>query len=327
MQLENLYNTLIDAMLISSNYFTRRKKCHKKRIVGWNLHCKDLHSNARHNFLVWHNNGRLRSGETFEAMKTSRARFKRAVKFCKNNENMLKKEILLSKFISKKPKEFWKEVRRIKGSITNSKCIDGHSNPHDVVKIFDSKYRTVLDNSDSQTNLVPFVTALNNTTIVFSVKDVDNAIMRLKSAVGHDDIHTKLLINAGPCFRNLLCKLMNKFLSHGFLPHGMLLGKIRPTVKNSAGNKTSSSNYRPVMNSSNILKTFEYLILPYLEKYLNLSHNQFAYRSSTGCLNAITLLKETISHYNQRHSDVFCAMIDLSQAYDQININTLCTTT
>ena len=113
---------------------------------------------------------------------------------------------------------------------------------------------------------------------------------------------------------HVLCKLIIKFLSHGFLPFGMLLGKIRPTVKNSAGNKTNSSNYRPVMNSSNILKMFEYLILPYLGKYLNLSHKQFAYRLSTGCLNAITLLKETVSHYNQRHSDVFCAMIDLSRA-------------
>ena len=130
---------------------------------------------------------------------------------------------------------------------------------------------------------------------------------------------------AGPCFRNLLCKLINKFLSHGFLPYGMLLGKIRSTVKNSAGNKTSSSNYSPVMNSSNILKMFEYLVLPYLEKYQNLSHNQFSYRSSAGCLNTITMLKVTISHYNQRHSEVFCAMIDLSQAYDRISINTFCT--
>ena len=58
----------------------------------------------------------------------------------------------------------------------------------------------------------------------------------MKIAVGYDDIHTKLLISAGSCFRNLLCKLMNKFLSHGFLPYGMRLGKIRPSVKNSAGN-------------------------------------------------------------------------------------------
>ena len=83
---------------------------------------------------------------------------------------MLKKGVLLNKFISKKPKEFWNEVRRIKGSITNSKSVDGHSNPHDVVKIVDSKFRTVQDNSESQTNLVPFVNALNNTPFVFQLK-------------------------------------------------------------------------------------------------------------------------------------------------------------
>ena len=149
--------------------------------------------------------------------------------------------------------------------------------------------------------------------------------MRLKNAIGHDDIHTKHLINASPCFSNLSRKLMNKLISHGFPPYSMLLGKIRPTVKNPAGNKTISKNYRPVMNSSNLLKFFEYLILPHLEKYLNLSHNQFTYTSSTGFPNAIKLLKETLYHYNQRHSDKFCALIDLLQAYHRTNINNICT--
>ena len=150
---------------------------------------------------------------------------------------MFKKEILLNDFISKKTMEFQKDVRRIKDDITNSKCKDGHLILHDVVKTFDSKYRTVLDNSDSQTSLVLLVPVQNNITITFSVKYIDNAIMRLKSTVGHNDIHTKLLIDAGPCFRNLLCEIMNKFLSHGILPYSMLRGKIRPTVKNVDGNK------------------------------------------------------------------------------------------
>ena len=38
------------------------------------------------------------------------------------------------------------------------------------------------------------------------------------------------LMNARPCFRNLLCRLINKLISHGFLPHSMLLGITRPTV-------------------------------------------------------------------------------------------------
>ena len=104
------------SMLISSDYFCRRKKCHKKRKCWWNLHCKDLHSEARHRFPVWHNNDRLRTGVTFEAMRTSHARFKRTVMFCKNNENLLKKEILLSKFISKNPKNFGKKLEGLKAA-------------------------------------------------------------------------------------------------------------------------------------------------------------------------------------------------------------------
>ena len=182
-----------------------------------------------------------------------------------------------------------------------------------------------MDKSESQTNPVPSDLAPNTSAITFSVKDIGNAIMPLKSLNGHDDIHTNQLINTGPCFSNLLCRLTNKFISYGFLPHSMLLAKIRPTVKNSVGNKVSSSNYRPAMISSNLLKMFKYLTLPHLEKkYLNLSHNQIAYRPSTGCLKAITLLKEATSHYNLKHSDVFCAMIDLSKAYNRINVNTIC---
>lgn len=84
-----------------------------------------------------------------------------------------------------------------------------------------------------------------------------------------------------------------------------------------------ASNYGPLMKSRKLLKLFERLILLHLEKYLILSPNQFAYRTFTGCLDALNFLKYTISHYNQRQSDMFCPMTDLSQTYDQVNINTL----
>ena len=114
--------------------------------------------------------------------------------------------------------------------------------------------------------------------------------MRLKSAIGHDDNHTKLLINAGQCFRSLLYKLNSKLISHGFLPQSLLLGKKRPIVKRSAGNKTSLSKYRPVMISSSLLELFEYLNLPCLETYLNLSHTQFSCRSfNHECLERVNL--------------------------------------
>ena len=43
-----------------------------------------------------------------------------------------------------------------------------------------------------------------------------------------------------------------------------------------------------------------------------------------GCLDVITLFKETVAHYNREHTDVHCAMVDLSKAYVRINISSLC---
>ena len=45
-----------------------------------------------------------------------------------------------------------------------------------------------------------------------------------------------------------------------------------------------------------------------------------------GCLDAITLLKETFAYYNREHTDNYSVMIDLSKAYDRLNISSLCDT-
>ena len=65
-------------------------------------------------------------------------------------------------------------------------------------------------------------------------------------------------------------------------------------MKNSSRNKTHSENYRPVMNSSNFIKVIEYLFLQHLEKHLLIHGNQFAYRPATGCIDAVSVLKETV---------------------------------
>ena len=74
---------------------------------------------------------------------------------------------------------------------------------------------------------------------------------------------------------------MNMILSHTYIPPAMLKGGIRPTVKSHSVTKTDSQNYRPVTNSSNSLKGFEYLLLPHLEKNLKIDQSKFAYRNAT----------------------------------------------
>ena len=99
----------------------------------------------------------------------------------------------------------------------------------------------------------------------------------------------------------------------------MLEGHKSPTMKNSYGNKTDSKNYKPVMNSSNFLKVLENLLLPHLEKHLPIHEDKIAYRPATGCIDSITVSKQIVIYYNSKCSDVYCATVDLSKAYDRIN--------
>ena len=41
-------------------------------------------------------------------------------------------------------------------------------------------------------------------------------------------------------------------------------------------------------------------------------------------MDAITVFKETVMHYNLKRSDVYCVLVDPSKAYDRINISLLC---
>ena len=72
---------------------------------------------------------------------------------------------------------------------------------------------------------------LRGTIFSFTLKDLDVAIDRLNPGLGFDGVHTEQIKNAKRCYRNLLCKICNKLISHTYIPHGMLKGHICPTVK------------------------------------------------------------------------------------------------
>ena len=78
------------------------------------------------------------------------------------------------------------------------------------------------------------------------------------------------------------------------------------------------------MNISSFMKVLEYFLLPHLEKHLEVDQRQFAYGKAMDCLDAYTLLKETVAHYSMEQTDVHCAMVDPSKAYDRIIIISLC---
>ena len=186
------------------------------------------------------------------------------------------RENMLLKFMYGNRVAFWREIRKINGiSLNNSSYIDGYSDPVDVVSVFDRKYREILDDRNCQLNSSNYShnrihspDSSENVIPLITINNVKDAILRLSVGGGWDKIHSYHLKYSGPIFKNLLCKIFNSFLTHNYVPKSLMVGKIKPVAKNCFASKFKSSNYRPVMNSSNLLKVFEYCLLPFLEKHL-----------------------------------------------------------
>ena len=67
------------------------------------------------------------------------------------------------------------------------------------------------------------------------------------------------------------------------------------------------------------LKVLESILLSCLDWSINIESRQFSFRSNTGFLTVVIVMKEIVSNYNKKGSSVPCAMIDSSKAYDCTN--------
>ena len=327
-KLDLAYEYAIDLLFIASDHFeTRKSNENFKRVPGWNMHCKDLYNKARENFIKWKENSKCRFGHEFEEMKQSRKEFKIALKFCKDNEIKLKKDKLVSSYHENSKNNFWKDVKTL--NKTNKEIpnkIDNKTDRNEIVDIFKNKYKAILDDPLSQCkpmNYKEIMEKIESQTHVNNCKlydiDIKDAIDKLKIGIGIDFVHSNHLKQVGGKYRQFIADLFSAFLNHNYLPKNMLNGEIRPLIKNKTNNKSDSSNYRPVMASSNMLKMFEYCLLPTMNRYIKHDQHQFGYRKNTSCLNVTSVLKETILNYTNKSTSVHCAILDMSKAFDKIN--------
>ena len=78
-------------------------KSYKKyvHILWWNISYENEHSIAREAFLKWVYGGKIRLGEVYDCMISSRKDFKKALKYCRNHEEQIWNDILLHSFSAK----------------------------------------------------------------------------------------------------------------------------------------------------------------------------------------------------------------------------------
>ena len=137
--------------------------------------------------------------------------------------------------------------------------------------------------------------------------------------MGFDSIHSKFLNFASDDFINNITYFLNACFTHCYIPQMLLKGDISPIIKNKDGNKCDSNNYRPIMQSSCILKILEMHVLEILSNKIRFNHFQFGFVSDRSTTDACFILKETIYNYINNKSKVYANFVDLSKAFDRVD--------
>ena len=115
-QLDDYYSSICEALRKASikSIPTNIFKCSSDYIVpGFNENVRELHDIARSSYLVWRQSGKPRGDVTEYDMRTSRLRFKYALRQCQNNDETMRADALARSLYCKDSVSFWKGVRGV----------------------------------------------------------------------------------------------------------------------------------------------------------------------------------------------------------------------
>lgn len=325
--IDSLYHILITLIVIATKDYNKEyiRKDKFRIIPGWNRRVKELHKTARDSFLCWVRKGKQINTVEHESMLTSRRAFKSALNEAKINEHQEICQSIADKFANKNYREFWKDVRKQKGCTKNTSIIDGENQNEKIVDIFAEKFllgQQVVD-VDRESN---FIQKFKNKWVSgermhirISLFTLKKLILTLNSGMGHDGLHSLFLKKASDEFLSLIVIFFNACFTHCYLPQRLLNGVINPVIKDKKGNITESSNYRPVMQSSCILKIFETHMLNILSEKIFFNSRQFGFCNGISTSDPCLLLKEIVHDYTKEKNSCYAAFIDLSKAFDRVD--------
>ena len=149
-----------------------------------------------------------------------------------------------------------------------------------------------------------------------TVRTVSKLIRELESskATGPDEIPAVVLKNRSPEISPILAKLFNRCLKEKCFPTSWKVSSVCPVFKN-AGERSSSSQYRPISLLSIISKIFESILNKHLVDYLranNLLHDvQYGFRSSRSTVDVLTVISHRISKALDSNFDSRAITLDI----------------
>ena len=131
----------------SSSLGTKGKNLkHDHNVPGWSDNIESYHNAARDAYLMWMHIGKPRQGIIYNLMKSSRTKFKYALRKCQNNKNTILADKFATQLNNKSDKESWKEIK----TKTNSRVklpnkIDKASGDKQILQLWKAHYMNIFN--------------------------------------------------------------------------------------------------------------------------------------------------------------------------------------
>jgi len=151
--------------------------------------------------------------------------------------------------------------------------------------------------------------------------------IKIKNIEGYDRIPQRILVDGIDHLVRPLSHLFSLIYNNNELPSQWLIAKVCPIFKK--GNKNEISNYRPISNLCSTSKIFEKLILKRIleiqeEGKIDLTGiEQHGFKAQKSTASAALIIQSIIARAVDTDNFALMASIDLSAAFDLVNIKLL----
>ena len=265
-----------------------------------------------------------------------RASYKKAIRDAQRAPKQQSWNRLHASMVSNDSNSFWKSWRTLysKNNSSFPPVVDGQSSKTAIADSFKQHFeknaqpnnRQKVEDLDVKFRAayadycVKHENACNCQNYHASFDSVLDAVMCLKHGKSADDdgISAEHFLNAPYAVFPRLQLLFNAMLIHSYVPSQFARGSILPLVKDNNGNRSDINNYRGITISPIVSKIFEHLLKSMLIPFLETNPLQFGFKKKSSTIHATYCLKETINHFVDNGSRVFCAFLDASKAFDRL---------
>lgn len=259
-----------------------------------------------------------KTAENKNNLKTQSKNYKTAMKsfFRKFKKNNIKK---MRKLKNSDPRKYWKILNGNKSNDIKASLDDLYTHFKNV------NFSETIDEDDPPDNLYTHATE-NSAEILnsdISSEEIEKAAKHLKNnkACGIDHIVNEHIKATLPHMKHIYVKLFNIVLNSGFIPKSWTTGIINPIFKNK-GDPKNAENYRPITLLSCFGKLFTAVLNTRLQTFLDandiINDYQAGFRSGFSTVDNTFILHTLIQLQRNSKQKLYCAFIDLKQAFDTV---------